>query len=93
MEYLLWTIERDEQSKESFKKVNTLKVALFLAPKEYFIRDDKYFYNTHLSKVTKDYLKCINKQCIKVVKEWWSGKPFLLDNTGYSVFFHILVQN
>ena len=92
LEYLLWTIERDEKGKESYKKVNTLKVAFNLAPKEYFIRDGKLYYNPRLSKVTKDYLKCINQKCINVIKDWWGEEGYSLDGTGYAVFYQLLTK-
>ncbi len=92
LEYLLWTIERDEHGKESFKKVNTLKVALNLAPKEFFIREDKCYYNPRLSKVTKEYLKCIDQKCINTIKEWWGEEGYSLDGTGYAVFYQLLTK-
>ena len=53
LEYLLWTIEKKEPN-YGYKKVNTIKVALEMAPNIYFERGDiKYYYADKLKEAKK----------------------------------------
>ncbi len=89
VEYLLWTIERDDIN-YGYLKTNTLKVATNIAPKEYFIRDGKNFFNPKFSKVTKDYLKLIDQEEINNIKEFWGEEGNEADGTGYLVLYKLL---
>lgn len=89
MEHLLWTIERDDKN-YGYLKVNTLKIALNIAPKEYFEKDGKQYYNPKFSKVTKDYLKLIDKNEISKIKARWGEDGYETDNSGYRLLYKIL---
>ena len=89
VEHLLWTIERDDNN-YGYLKVNTLKVALNIAPKEYFEKDGKQYYNPKFSKVTKDYLKLIDKNEISKIKARWGSDGYETDNSGYRLLYKIL---
>ena len=91
VEYLLWTIERDDPNR-GYLKVNTFKVALNLAPKEYFVRNGKCYYNEKFSKVTKDYLKLISQKCVNIIKDWWDEEGYTVDGTGYRLLYQLLTQ-
>ena len=82
MEYLLWTIERDEP-KYGHIKINTIKVALQIAPKDYFERDDKVYYSTETSKDGKKYLKLIDKNAIAEMKSKWGEMGYGTLHDGY----------
>ncbi|MGM9858971.1 MAG: hypothetical protein ACI311_06995 [Bacilli bacterium] len=89
LEYMLWLIECSEPN-YGYLKVNTLKVCLNIAPKEFFERGEKIYYNESLSKVTKEYLRLIDKGIIKMLIEKWGedGNPY--DKTGYQVLYKLL---
>jgi hypothetical protein len=89
MEYLLWSIEEKDPNK-GYLKVNTIKVARQIAPKEYFINQDKVYYNPQLSLVEKDYLKLIDKEKIHAIKEKYNYEPYPSLNDGYCVLFKSL---
>lgn len=82
VEMLLWTLERDD--KDGYLKVNTIKVANALAPKDLF-EGDKIYYKTNLSKYASMYLNQIDKEYIAYVKEEWGDYHY--DNTGYAVLY------
>lgn len=89
LEYMLWLIECVEPN-YGYLKVNTLKVCLNIAPKEFFERGEKTYYNESLSKVTKEYLRLIDKDIIRMLVEEWGeeGNPY--DKTGYQVLYKLL---
>lgn len=90
MEYLLWTIEKNDN--KAYIKVNTLKVALNIAPKEYFIFNNKRYYNENFSIVTKNYLKLIDKNSLNKIYNIWQDEGYNLDDTGYSVLYGLLIN-
>lgn len=89
VEYLLWSIEQTDAN-YGYIKVNTLKIALNMAPKEYFEHDGKLYYNYKFSKSTRDYLKLINEDKIKEVKEEWGEGGYSTDGTGYLLLYNLL---
>lgn len=91
VEYLLWTIERNDPSR-GYLKVNTLKIALNIAPKEYYSRYNKKYYNEKFSKVTKEYLKLIDQKCINTIKSRWGKDGYTVDGTGYRLLYQLLTK-
>lgn len=89
MEFLLWTIEQADSAKGHIK-VNTIKVAFCITPKEYLIRDDKKYYDSRFAKKINGYLKLIDKSALKLIKEKYknSNEPQRL--WGYSLLYNIL---
>ena len=67
MEYLIWTIERVDKRK-GYIKVNTIKVAFGIAPRSYFERGDKKYYDASFSKKLNNYLKQIDKNALPILK-------------------------
>ena len=89
LEYLLWTIEKKEPN-YGYKKVNTIKVALEMAPNIYFERGDiKYYYADKL-KEAKKFIKIIDKDAVATVKAKWGEKGFEQLNDGYQLFYKYL---
>lgn len=82
MEYLLWTIERDDP-KYGHLKINTIKVATAIAPKSYFERDDKIYYSEHTSRDFKKYIKLIDKTAIAEMKDKWGDNGYGTLHDGY----------
>jgi len=89
LEYLLWTIEREDPN-YGYQKVNTLKVAFNIAPKEFFIRGEKNYYNPKFAKVRLDYLTLVDKKAIQSVINYWGEDGNNLDGTGYLVLYKAL---
>ncbi len=89
MEYLLWTIQRVDPRK-GYIKVNTIKVAFGIAPRMYFERGDKKYYDVSFSKKLNNYLKQIDRDALAHVKEKYlrSVEPTWL--YGYSLLFNVL---
>lgn len=89
LEYLLWTIEKKEPN-YGYKKINTIKVALEMAPNIYFERGDiKYYYSDKL-KEAKKFIKLIDKEAIAFVKAKWGEKGFEELYDGYQLFYKYL---
>ena len=82
MEYLLWTIERDDK-KYGHLKINTIKVATNIAPKFYFERDDKIYYSEHTARDFKKYVKLIDKTAIAEMKDKWGDNGYETLQDGY----------
>jgi hypothetical protein len=89
MEYLLWTIERDDP-KYGHIKINTIKVALQIAPKEYFERDDKVYYSLDTAKDGKKYIKLIDKKAVAEMKSKWGEDGYETLQDGYRVLHQYL---
>ena len=89
LEYLLWTIEKKEPN-YGYKKINTIKVALEMAPNIYFERGDiKYYYSDKL-KEAKKFIKLIDKDAISFVKAKWGEKGVEELYDGYQLFYKYL---
>ena len=89
MEYLLWFIERAD-SRKGHIKVNTIKVAFGIAPRIYFERGDKKYYDVSFSKKLNSYLKLIDKRALAHVKEKYKGSVEPTRLYGYSLLFNVL---
>ena len=89
MEYLLWTIERDDP-KYGHLKINTIKVATAIAPKSYFERDDKIYYSVHTSKDFKKYIKLIDKTAVSKMKDKWGEMGYETLQDGYRLLHQYL---
>lgn len=90
MEYLLWTISKVDKTKESFKKINTIKVAFCITPREYFMWNDKIYFNEDIHKNLIKYLSLIDKKEIKRMYDMYSTSINQLDDTGYKLLFNML---
>lgn len=82
MEYLLWTIEREDK-KYGHLKINTIKVALEIAPKEFFEKDGKLYYNVNTAKESKKYIKLIDREAIQKMKSKWGEQGYETLRDGY----------
>ena len=89
IEYLLWSIEEKDKN-YGYLKSNTLKVALNIAPKEYFEKDGKQYYNPKFSKVTKEYIKLIDKVKINQIKDKWGPEGYETIQTGHRLLYKLL---
>ncbi len=83
VEMLLWTIETNKNN--GYLIVNAIKTILNIAPKEYFIRDNKAYYASISSLKIKNYLKLIDKDAIKIIKNAWKEEFDNFDMTGYKL--------
>lgn len=89
MEFLLWSLEQNDKSK-GYIKTNTIKIAFNIAPKNYFIRNDKSFYDEQFANKLNSFLKLINKDYLDFVKYQWDKRIDQIDDTGYKLFYKIL---
>ena len=89
MERLLWTIEKVDPRKGHIK-VNTIKVAFGIAPRIFFERNDKKYYDVSFSKKLNNYLKLIDKHTLAYVKEKYEGSIEPTRLYGYSLLFNVL---
>lgn len=89
MEWLLWTIEKADPRKGHIK-VNTIKVAFGITPKLYLERGDKKYYDPSFSKKLNGYLKLIDKDLLKKVKDHYKDSPEQERPWGYSLLFKVL---
>lgn len=89
IEYLLYSIEENDPN-YGYIKSNTLKVAFNITPKEYYEKDGKKYYNPKISKVSKEYIKLINKDKIKKIKSKWLEEGYETVNTGHMLLYKLL---
>lgn len=89
MEKLLWSIELKD-SKKGYIKVNTIKAALNICPKDLFERDNKYYYNPDIVSSINKYLKEIDKELAKEYKDKYKSFYTELDETGYLLLYNLL---
>lgn len=89
MEWLLWTIELADQ-RNGHIKVNTIKVAFCIAPKIFFERENKIYYDTSFSSKLNSYLKLIDKDLLKIMKDRYEGTSVIEYMFGYSALFKTL---
>ncbi len=89
IEYLLYSIEENDPN-YGYIKSNTLKVAFNITPKEYYEKDGKKYYNPKTSKVSKEYLKLINKDKIKKIKSKWLKDGYETVDTGHMLLYKLL---
>ena len=89
MEYLLWTITQNDKVKDSYLKVNTIKVAFSICPREYFCYNDKVYYNESIHKNLVKYLAFIDRNEIARFKQMYQDSIDLLDDTGYKLLFNM----
>ena len=90
VEYLLWTISKMDKTKESFKKINTIKVAFCITPREYYMWNDKIYFNEDIHKNLINYLSLIDKKESKRIYDMYSSSINELDDTGYKLLFNML---
>ena len=90
MEYLLWTISKVDKAKESFKKINTIKVAFCITPREFYMWNDKIYFNEDIHKNLIKYLSLIDKNESKRIYDMYSPSINELDDTGYKLLFNML---
>lgn len=90
MEYLLWTITQNDKVKDSYLKVNTIKVGFSICPREYFCYNDKVYYNESIHKNLVKYLAFIDRNEIARFKQMYQDSIDLLDDTGYKLLFNML---
>lgn len=89
MEYLLYSIHFVDDSK-TYKKINTIKVALDICPKDYFIYEDKVHYDTKIDKNLKSYLKLLNKEIIEMLKQKYIEEIDYIMDSGYKLLFNLI---
>lgn len=89
MEYLLWTIEKVDP-RNGHIKVNTIKVAFGIVPKIFLERGNKKYYDVAFSKKLNKYLKLIDKDLLKTMKEVYKNSPEQDRPWGYSLLFKVL---
>lgn len=89
MEWLLWTIEKADPRKGHIK-VNTIKVAFGIAPRQYLERGDKKYYDISFSKKLNNYLKMIDKTVLAHIKEKYKNSIEPTREYGYSLLFNVL---
>ena len=92
IEYLLYTIKFSYVSKDYYKKINTLKVALNITPSFIYEWDSsKIYYYKNIAKYFNDCFKYIDKDSIEELKNKYD-ESFIndLDNTGYKLLFMLL---
>lgn len=91
MEYLIYSMKNKDKSKDLFKKQNTLRIAFAIAPKTYFINDDKIYYDPRISKKLITYLKLIDKALINEMKNKYAQNIEDIETqNGYKVLFYSL---
>lgn len=90
MEYLLWTITKKDKSKDAFKKINTIKVAFSIADKQYFMWNDKIYFNEDIHKNLVKYLSLIDKKESQRIYDKYKDSIHLLDDNGYKLLFNML---
>lgn len=90
VEYLLWTITRKDKSKDAFKKINTIKVAFCIADREFFMWNDKIYFNEDIHKNLVKYLALIDRNESKRIIDKYKNSIHLLDDTGYKLLFNML---
>ena len=89
MERVLWTIESADPRRGHIK-VNTIKVAFGIAPRIFFERGGKKYYDVSFSKKLNNYLKYIDKCVLAHVKERYEGSVEPTRSYGYSLLFNVL---
>lgn len=87
MEYLLFTILKN---KNDYLKLNTIKVAFSICPREYLINGDKLYYNKNIHKSLISYLALIDKTEIKRMKDKYNNIIDKFDDTGYKLLYNML---
>ena len=89
MEWLLWTIEQADP-RNGHIKVNTIKIAFGIAPRIYFERGDKKYYDVSFSKKLNQYLKLINKDILEDIKAYYGDSADTNWPYGYSLLYKVL---
>ncbi len=89
MEFLLLTILFQGKGK-TYSKVNTLKVAFNIVPRDYIYQNDKKFYEEPENEKVNKYLKILKKDKIIAIKEKWNYLIDEIDQTGYKSLFLFL---
>jgi hypothetical protein len=65
-------------------------VALQIAPKEYFERDDNVYYSLDTAKDGKKYIKLIDKKAVAEMKTKWGEDGYETLQDGYRVLHQYL---
>ena len=89
-EYLLWTITKNDKSASSYLKVNSIKVALSICPREYLWFNGKEYYKKNMHKNLVKYLALIDKNEIKRIKEKYGYLEETDYDTGYKLLFNLV---
>ena len=89
-EYLLWTITKNDKSPSSYLKVNSIKVALSICPREYLCFNGKEYYNKNMHKNLVKYLALIDKNEIKRIKDTYGYLEDIDYDTGYKLLFNLI---
>jgi len=91
MEYLLWTMNKKDHSKSLFLKQNTIRVAFSITPSVIYETGDKIYYDENISLHLVTYLKLIDKNAIKHMKDKYNDILESLNiETGYKILFYTL---
>ncbi len=91
MEYLIYSMNKKDKSKDLFKKQNTIRVAFAIAPKIFFINDDKIYFEPKISKKLMSYLKLIDKTLIEEMKNKYAQSIENIETqNGYKVLYYSL---
>lgn len=91
MEYLIYSMRKKDKSKDLFKKQNTIRVAFAIAPKTFFINDDKIYYDQKISKKIITYMKLIDKTLIKEMeKKYAQSIENIETQNGYKILYYSL---
>lgn len=89
-EYLLWTITKNDKTSSSYLKVNSIKVALSICPREYLCFNGKEYYNKNMHKNLVKYLALIDKNEIKRIKDKYGYLEEVDYDTGYKLLFNLI---
>ncbi len=90
LEYLLWTITKNDKAKDAYLKINSIKVALSICPREYLCFNGKEYYNKKMHKNLVKYLSLIDKAEIKRIKDKYKTYSKNDSDTGYKLLFNMI---
>lgn len=90
LEYLLYTINFSKSKSKPYMKINTIKVALNICPKDYYIWDDKIYYEENISKYIVTYLKLLDKKVAKEIKNKYKDYIEYINDNGYKLLYNLI---
>ena len=89
MEFLLYSLIFNDPEK-GYMKVNTIKVALNINPKEHFTWNGKSYYKEDITTYLCKYIKMLDLELIKAIKEKYIDEMDSIDDTGYKLLFNMI---
>ena len=88
VEYLLWTIDKSKGA--GYMKINTVKVALNIAPRQFFEREGKPYYYPSTAKEAKKFIKLIDGDAVAKIKARWGESGYETISDGYKLLYQYL---